>query len=104
IAYVAGLSATGEAADSAPGRRAETCTDEAPSSGAFHQNVGSQPLEARWVAVVGPAEIAHQRLLRTTLVVIEQMHVEVALHSHEGRQKPDGPGAGDEQRLRLPRT
>src|SRR5262249_26396714 len=104
VEHLSGLGDAGQADDSGRRRRAETCTDEGHSSGAFHQNVGSERFEARRVAVVDPAEIAHERLLRTTLVVIEHMHVEIALYSHEGRQKPDGTGAGDEQRLRLPGT
>src|SRR5262249_56030221 len=73
-------------------------------AGASNRSGGREPLEVARIAVVSPAEIAHERLLRTTLVVIENVHVEIALLSHQRRQKPDRPGAGDQQRPRLPRT
>src|SRR6516162_10417115 len=90
VEHLSGLRDTGQADDSGRRRRVETTADEGRRSRAFHQNVGSEPLKGARIAVVGPAEIAHERLLRTTLVVIEHMHVEIALDPHEGRQQPDG--------------
>src|SRR5262249_52931696 len=104
VEHLSGLGDAGQADDPGRCRRVETTADDGRSSGAFHQNVGSEPLEAARIAVVGPAEFAHDRLLRTAFVVIEPVHVETALPSHQGRQKPDGPRAGDQQRPRLPRT
>ena len=104
VEHLSGLGDAGQADDSGRRRRVETAADEGRRSRAFHQNVGSEPFEVARVAVVGRAEIAHERPLRTALVVIEHVHVEIALLSHQRRQKPDGPGPGDEQRPRLPRA
>src|SRR6266699_280840 len=97
VEHLSGLGDAGQADDSGRRRRVETAADEGRRSRAFHQNVGSEPFEVARVAVVGRAEIAHERPLGTTLVVIEHMHVEIALLSHQRRQQPDGPGPGDEQ-------
>src|SRR5262249_3927740 len=47
---------------------------------------------------------APDRLFRATLVVIEHVHVETALHPHQGGKQADGTRAGDEQYLWLPRA
>src|SRR6516164_1126477 len=104
IEHLSGLGDAGQADDLGRRRRVEAAADEGRSARAFYQNVGSEPFEARRIAVVGPAEIAHERLLRTALVVIENVHVEIALLSHQRRQEPDRSGAGDQQRPRLPRA
>src|SRR5262249_38308138 len=104
VEHLSGLGDAGQADDPGRRRRVEAAADEGRSARAFHQNVGSEPFEARRVAVVGPAEIAAERLLRTAPVWSRRRDLQIALLSHQRRQKPDGPGAGDQQRPRLPRT
>src|SRR5216683_1128308 len=99
---LAGLGDPGQADDAGGGGRPEAVADHRRHAGALHQYVRRQPTKRADVGVIGAAELAHQRRFRTGGVVIVDVDVEIALHSHQGRQQPDRAGAGDEQRLRLP--
>ena len=102
IEHLSRFGDAGQADDPGRCRRAETTANDGESSRAFDQDIGRQPCEAASIAVVGPAEILHDRWLRSPLVVIEHMHIEVALPAHEGGQQPDWARAGDEHGPRLP--
>ena len=50
----------------------------------------------------GAAELAHDLSLLQTVVMIEHMNVEAALRADHRGEQADRPGAGDQQRFRLP--
>ena len=96
----------------APGRRAdarkandaivrdmgEQRADDLRHAGAFHHEIGRERAKLfEFARVIGRAEIARERGLRSAGVVVIDVHLVAALHAEQCAEQPDRSRPGNEQ-------
>ena len=105
VEVVAGRGDTDQTDHAAGCGTAQRVAHDDGCTGAFHQNIGLELVDIGEAAEMKcPADLAHDRFLFQTFVVIEHVDIEPALRCQIGRrQQTDWASAGDKKRLRIPR-
>src|SRR5579862_7369330 len=84
-------------------RAAEHVAHDDRRPGAFHEDIGIEPVETgEFTEMERAAKLADDQSLLLALAIVEHMYVEPSLGSDQCREQADRTGAGNQERFRLP--